>query len=435
MADNETHELDDNELEKILMKSEAKTGELKSKFSKLGLDDLQNFSTQNESVYEWNGQNFQKKEFKGLQSKDSNGNFNWISLAKRERKSNYSVDGYYREVLQTGGRGTSGSNGSTSNEHEYDLKAPKHITLYDHQFYDEELHKILELEWAYYKRVCKIPAKKEKHKSEEDVEVEQSFIDHARPLTKQEEEVKQKLLSRGYGNWTRRDFYAFISANVKHSRYDIEGIASEFDDKTYEEVKEYSEKFWTNYRDIENYDRYVGQIEYGEEKLRKVHVQMEALRRKVAAYEYPMRDMEFKLPYTAISKREWSDYEDRWLVVQMLRLGINNENVYEQIFNEIQYGNSVAVELDFWLQGRNVQEIARRCQTLLGAILKEHENAVKARLEAKAKRQALRAAKSKPAAKSSKSKAAKSKAADAKKAGKAKPRPKVNNGRITKGKR
>lgn len=377
---NEKHEIDDDELEKILMKSQEKTGELKSKFSKLGLDDLQNFSSNNDSVYEWNGKNFQKKEVKGLAGVDGEA-FNWISLAKRERKGNYSVDGYYREVLQTGGRQTNpNSNGShqgTGDENE--LRQPKHMNLYDHQFYPEELHYLYELEWAYYKRVYKIKAKAEKNKSNEDLQLEQAFIDHARPLSEEEKQLKKEYLAQGYGNFSRRDFFSFISANVKHGRYDIASIAKEMPEKTYEEVKKYAEKFWESFRDIENYERYIGQIEAGEDKLRKMNVQREVLRWKVASYDYPMRDMEIKVPYTTIAKREWSEVEDRWLVIQMLRLGIDREDIYEQIFNEIQYGNDPVIEMNFWLQSRSAQEIGRRCQTLLGSIVREHEAGSKKR--------------------------------------------------------
>lgn len=405
-------ELDDDELERILAKSEEKTGELKSKFSKLGLDDLQNFSSNNESVYEWNGKNFQKKEFKGAGGDGGAGNgfgFNWISLAKRERKGNYSVDGYYREVLQTGNRGNpKDANGEHSangggNGGGTEIRPPKHLVLYDHQFYSDELHELHEQEWAYYKRICKIGARADgrgsSKLSDEDVAVEQALIDHARPLLEAEEQRKKDLLAQGYGHWTRRDFFAFVAANAKHGRYDLEAISADLDDKTYEDVVAYSSKFWTSYRDIENYERYLGQIEAGEEKLRKLAMQQEMLRRKVCSYRYPLRDMEFKLPYTATAKREWSGAEDRWLVVQMLRVGVGADDLAEHLFNEIQYGNSVGVELDLWLQSRNPQEIARRCQTLLGAICREQEAKAKLKAAAKAKAQARAKSRAKPRAK------------------------------------
>ena len=389
-------ELDDDELDKILMKSEERTGELKNKFSQLGLDDLQNFSSSNESVYEWDGKNFQKKEIKSIAE-----GYNWLALSKRERKNNYSVDGYYREVLQTGNRGISshqqmvnaqhnnGNINGDNGEDAFELKQPKHLALYDHQFYNERLHRIYEMEWAYYKRVWNIKAKNEKgskNKSIEDLEIEQAIIDHARPLTEEEEEEKKILLKEGFSNWSRRDFFTFINANARFSRYDLINIAKEFGkDKTYEEVCQYSLKFWENFRDIENYDRYIGQIEAGEEKIRRAYIQREALRFKVSEYDYPLRDMEIQLPYTA-TKKEWSIEEDRWLIVQMLRLGGENGEYFgEQIFNEIQYGEHLFMEGDYWILSRNAVEIKARCQTLLQAIVKEYVNKKKAKKSSKKK--------------------------------------------------
>ena len=49
-----------DDIDEILQKSEAKTAELEEKYSGMGLDDLQNFSTQQgqQSVYEWEGEDF-----------------------------------------------------------------------------------------------------------------------------------------------------------------------------------------------------------------------------------------------------------------------------------------------------------------------------------------------------------------------------------------
>lgn len=404
----DSHELDDDELEKILNKSEEKTGELKKKFSKLGLDDLQNFSSNgngNESsVYEWNGQNFQKKEFgkagivDGIMQP-------WITPAKRERKgnNNYSVDGYYREVLQTkGGRVANADHGDGSGGDEFELRAPKNLTLYDHQFYDEELIRLNELEWNYYKRVNKIKAKKEKSRhhhhhqhqkegekeeDEEDVDVavEQAMIDHARPLTEEEEKRKKELLmTSGFSSFSRRDFFTFIGANAKHGRYDLDAIAGEFaGEKSYEEVRTYAEAFWARFREVENYERYVGQIESGEDKLRRVAEQTEAVRRKVAGCAYPLRDLALALPYTAAAKREWSAQEDRWLVVQLARFGVGTIDVHERIWEAAQ--ESAVLGLDFWLQGRSVAEIGRRCATLVGAVVREGQKRARATATASGK--------------------------------------------------
>ncbi|GME97525.1 unnamed protein product [Ambrosiozyma monospora] len=143
-AEPEDHgEMADDEIEKILNESEKKTQELQSKYSKLGLDDLQNFTTNTDSVYEWDGKNFQKKDASSSAGKLGN-SFLWIQPTKRERKENYSIDGYYRDVLNTGGRPAStGPKGP---------KAPKHLGLHDHQFFPSRLFELHEMEKNYYKK-------------------------------------------------------------------------------------------------------------------------------------------------------------------------------------------------------------------------------------------------------------------------------------------
>lgn len=53
----------------------------------------------------------------------------------------------------------------------------------------------------------------------------------------------------------------------------------------------------------------------------------------------------------------------------MYRFGIDLPNVYELIKEAIR--DSPLFQFDFFLQSRNVTELARRCTTLLGCVLKE----------------------------------------------------------------
>lgn len=104
---------------------------------------------------------------------------------------------------------------------------------------------------------------------------EQAKIDEAEPLSPEETEEKEKLLtqvhisilsitlshihthlhalstehsataecvcfSQGFTNWNKRDFNQFIKANEKYGRDDIDNIAREVEGKTPEEVMEYS---------------------------------------------------------------------------------------------------------------------------------------------------------------------------------------------------
>ncbi len=352
------------DIEQILKRSEERTQELNKKYAKLDLNALQNF-TNDESVYEWNGENFKKKE------PTANAQIPqvWINPGKRERKENYSIDMYYKDVLNTGGR-------TVSNAPKSGPKPPKQLNVYDHQFYPAKVLELYELEKNYYRKQVhyKVPLKAgtdEASQKENELEqkLEQEEIENSRPLTDEEKQLKEELMQKGYSNWNRRDFHHFILLSTKYGRNSIRLIALEFEDKTEEEVREYAKAFWQNYQEIDGYERYINQIEQGEEKIIKVKIQKEALRRKLSQYRYPLQELVLKFPPASTNKRVFSEEEDRFLLVQLYRFGIDLPDVYDRIREAIR--QSPLFQLDFFFQSRNAGEISRRCNTLLGCILKE----------------------------------------------------------------
>lgn len=358
-------EAQDVDIDAILASSENKTNELNKKYAKLDLNALQNF-TNDESVYEWNGENFKKKETSTI----GDIGHAWINPGKRERKENYSIDMYYKDVLNTGGRSNVKSG----------PKPPKQLNIFDHQFYPTKLFELNELEKNYYKKQIKyqVPLKAGNPKTLKERQLEQKLeqeeIDNSRPLTEEEKELKEQLLTQGYGNWNRREFTHFILVCSKYGRNSILLIASEFEDKTEEEVREYAKKFWTSYEEIEGYERYVNQIEMGEEKIVKNRMQKESLRRKLAQYKYPLQELVLKFPPASTNKRTFSEEEDRFLLVQLYRFGLDRPDIYERIRDAIR--ESPLFQFDFFLQSRNAAELSRRCTTLLACVMKEiHPNA------------------------------------------------------------
>ncbi|KAK6201412.1 chromatin remodelling complex ATPase chain ISW1 [Scheffersomyces amazonensis] len=351
------------DIEEILRQSESKTQQLNSKYSKLDLNALQNF-TNDESVYEWNGENFKKKESTTI----TNIGHAWINPGKRERKENYSIDMYYKDVLNTGGR-TVGSGPKSG------PRPPKQLNIYDHQFYPAKLFELMELEKNYYKKQIryKVPIKagdastlKER---ELDQKLEQEEINNSRPLTEDEKLLKDELLTQGYSNWNRRDFTHFIAVCSKYGRNSIPLIAQEFEDKSEEEVREYARAFWKNYHEIDGYERFINQIESGEEKILKLKLQKEALRRKLSQYRYPLQELILKFPPSTTNKRTFSEEEDRFLLVQVYRYGLESPDLFDRVKEAIR--DSPLFQFDFFFQSRNAGELSRRCTTLLGCILKE----------------------------------------------------------------
>lgn len=355
---------DDLDIDALLAASEGKTNELNRKYSKLDLSALQNFSN-DDSVYEWNGENFKKKEPQTISSLNNL----WLYPSKRERKENYSIDMYYKDVLNTGSKSVM-KNGP---------RAPKQLNIYDHQFYPPKLFELTELEKNYYKKQIgyEVPLKDGTPQSLRERELEQKLemeeIENSRPLTEEEKNLKEELLRSGYSNWNRKNFLHFIHLCSKYGRNAILLIASEFEDKNLEEVREYAKKFWTSYEEIDGYERYISQIEMGEERIVRTKLQKESLRRKMSHYRYPLQELTLKYPPMSASKKTFTEDEDRFLLVQLFRFGLDRPNVYDLVRDAIR--DSPLFEFDFFFQSRNTAELARRGSTLLACVLKEiHPN-------------------------------------------------------------
>lgn len=350
----------DVDIDALLADSERKTQELNKKYAKLDLNALQNF-TNDESVYEWNGENFKKKEPTAI----TNIGHAWINPGKRERKENYSIDMYYKDVLKSGSRSTPRTG----------PKPPKQLNIYDHQFFPPKLMELHDLERNYYKKLTgykaalKKGSAKDLEKRELEQKLEQEEIENSRPLTEEEKALKEELLTQGFTNWNRKDFIHFIAVSTKYGRNAISMIAAEFEDKTIEEVREYARKFWQSYKEIDGFEKYINQIELGEEKVVRVKLQKESIRRKVSSYKYPLQELVLKYPPAATNKRTFTDEEDRFLIVQMYRFGLDRPDLYDRIRDVIRM--SPLFRFDFFLLSRSTAEISRRCSTLIQCVYKE----------------------------------------------------------------
>jgi hypothetical protein len=102
------------DIDAIIARGEERTMKLNSKYEGLNLEDLNNFKS-DASVQQWEGEDFRtgvrflvSSSVFGGDTHWANGvqkktlNFNLLSLSKRERKSNYSVDNYFKDTLRAG---------------------------------------------------------------------------------------------------------------------------------------------------------------------------------------------------------------------------------------------------------------------------------------------------------------------------------------------
>ncbi|KAJ5976116.1 ISWI chromatin-remodeling complex ATPase ISW2 [Penicillium waksmanii] len=359
-----------DDIEAILAKGETRTAELNKKYEKLGIDDLQKFSS--ESAYEWNGQNFTapKKDI----------GMTWINPAKRERKEQfYSIDKYYRQALATGGR--------TADTKPKVPRAPKQISVHDWQFFPPGLQELQEKETAYFHKEigykAQLPEGPEEELSEREAErdLEQQEIDNAQPLTEEEQAEKTQMSEEGFSHWNRRDFQQFVNGSAKFGRTDYVGIATEIDSKEPDEIEEYAEVFWRRYTEIQDYPKYLRVIDQGEEKLRKMNHQRKMLRKKMEMYRVPLQQLKINYTVSTTNKKVYTEEEDRFLLVMLDKYGVEGDGLYEKIRDEVR--DSPLFRFDWFFLSRTPVEIGRRCTTLLNTIAKEFEPEGKANGEGK----------------------------------------------------
>ncbi|KAH8671365.1 SNF2 family N-terminal domain-containing protein [Xylariales sp. PMI_506] len=354
-------ELNDDDIEAVLAKGETRTKELNSKYEKLGLDDLQKFTS--ESAYDWNGESFGGKKKDGFPE--------FIHLAKRERKdTSYSVDKFYRQAIY-------GNSGKAEAKPKAP-RAPKQVPVHDYQFYPSRLRELQDRETAFYRKEIgyKVPLADgdDENLSEREAErdLDQQEIDNATALTEEEQEEKAKLSLQGFGDWNRRDYQQFINGSAKYGKTNYEGIANEVDSKTPAEIKAYAKIFWQRHTEIADYTKALQVIETGEERRNKTEHQRKMLRKKMQQYRVPLQQMKINYSVSTTNKKIYSEEEDRFLLVLLDRFGLDSENLYEKIRDEIR--ESPLFRFDWFFLSRTPIELSRRCTTLLTTIVKEFED-------------------------------------------------------------
>lgn len=349
-------ELTDEDIDEILARAQNKTEELQKKLESMGESSLRNFTLDapGESVYKFEGEDYREKQ-KQL------GIGHWIEPPKRERKANYAVDAYFREALRV-----------SEPKAPKAPRPPKQPNVQDFQFFPPRLFELLDKEIYNYRKSIgyKVPKNLDLGADAGRVQKEeQKKIDESDPLTEDEIAEKDKLLTEGFTNWTKRDFNQFIKANEKYGRDDIESIAREVEGKTPEEVMEYSAVFWERCNELQDIERIMAQIERGEAKIQRRASIKKALDAKMARYRAPFHQL--RIAYGTNKGKNYTEEEDRFLVCMLHKLGFDKENVYDELRASVRAAPQF--RFDWFIKSRTAMELQRRCNTLITLIERENQ--------------------------------------------------------------
>jgi len=392
----------DADIDIILKQGEVKTEEINQKLKK-NANNLLSFSLADSNsdvnMYQFMGVDYQKKVGPKVKKPEK-----WIDLPQREgKKKTYTEDEYYGGVF---GRKY------TRKRKKDVIKAPKQPTLYDFQFYPAKLKPLLDKELAKWKSECEKKEKwlvaQQKRREEKEKAIEEAKKRGEEPLEEDEpepeppaparflsvkqEKEKDKLISQGFPNWTKKDFTAFTKACEYHGREAYEEIARDIGTKTKQEVIQYSKVFWKKLKDLADGKKILANIERGERRIVRVESMIEALETKVASYKDPRNEL--KLVYTYSKKPPpYLPEEDRFLLYMTSKVGYGNWDGLKQSVVE-----DVTLRYNWFLKSRTADDLAKRVDSLIHLI--EKENATKKRAEPTGKRNgSTRTTKKEPAAK------------------------------------
>ncbi|XP_077097377.1 putative global transcription activator SNF2L1 [Siphateles boraxobius] len=348
-------ELTDEDIDTILERGAKKTAEMNERMQNLGESSLRNFTMDTggteTSLYKFEGEDYREKQKLSL--------IEWIEPPKRERKANYAVDAYFREALRV-----------SEPRAPKAPRPPKQPNIQDFQFFPPRLFELLEMEILYYRKTIgyKVPRNPDIPNSAQVQKEEQAKIDEAEPLSPEEMEEKEKLLTQGFTNWNKRDFNQFIKANEKFGRDDIDNIAREVEGKTPEEVMEYSAVFWERCNELQDIEKIMAQIERGEARIQRRISIKKALDAKIARYKAPFHQL--RIQYGTNKGKNYTEEEDRFLICMLHKMGFDKEYVYEELRQCVR--NAPQFRFDWFIKSRTAMELQRRCNTLISLIEKEN---------------------------------------------------------------
>ncbi|KDE09578.1 hypothetical protein MVLG_00473 [Microbotryum lychnidis-dioicae p1A1 Lamole] len=342
----------DDDIDDIIRRGEERTAELNSKYESLNFDDLQVFKS--ETTTNWEGEEYGRQKKIGL---------TWIEPSKRERKSNYSVDSYYRDAMKqnhrTGPRGPRG---------------PRQISADDYKFFPPRLIELQEREALYFKRTQShvVPLRDDPDASQEELEAEraaeQEAVDTAEPLTEEEKNEKEELAELGFSHWSKREFQQFIRGCENYGREAYDLIQTEVPTKTADEIREYAQVFWDRYTEIDDHERLMKRIDDAEMRRNHEDRLWGIIKEKVASTPFPLQNM--KIMYQNQTKgKSYSDEEDRYLLCELAKYGVGKEDTPEKIKYDIN--QNPLFLFDWFIKSRTPQEIGRRCTTLVALVEKE----------------------------------------------------------------
>eukprot|EP00299_Pterocystis_sp_00344_P015497 c7742_g2_i3.p1 GENE.c7742_g2_i3~~c7742_g2_i3.p1 ORF type:complete len:1021 (+),score=256.35 c7742_g2_i3:429-3065(+) len=354
------------DLDKILASSVERTSredaELVAQFGE-GANRM-NFTFDGSGMYEFEGTDYKESDRERRERLD----VNYIALPKREhKKAQYNENAFFK-----------GAAAAKANK----PKAPKQPELFKFQFHHSaRLDELRQKEADCFQKLVALHSKCESENSWDTYDTQKKEVEEEFGLTSEERTEMASLMEGGFSNWTKKDFNNFVRACEQYGRDDVGSISLHVEGKEPQEVQQYHEVFFARYREIDGWEKLIKGIEKNERAKQRVTEVKKLLDQKVRGVNSPEDCL--KLPASVAQKRGFVEENDRFLLVQLHRLGYGDDQVYQAIQVEIR--KSPRFRFDYFFKSRNVEDLKKRAETLVKTLEKEKTDSEKPERERKEK--------------------------------------------------
>ena len=346
----------EEDLDALLARGEEKTKEDNDRMQQQS-NSLANFSLGGEekSLY----------EFEGKDMKAGGKDKQWaLSLPKRVTKQvGYDESNLFRSGINQGDKGAP--------------RPPKQLPCQDFQFFDtRRLEELREIEMRNFERRKAIYDRR--YAPDEEKEELEKTLESAPGLTDEEMEEKEKLLTEGFTQWTRKDLMNFVRGLEDAGRSNLNEVATYVEGKTTKEVAQYAKSFFERYDEIKEWEKLMRRIEAGEAKPRRLALDA-ALARKIGNTHEPWNTLMSDytcLGATARPRSPFTIENDRHLLCMALQVGYGR---WEELVKEVR--KSWLCKFDWHMKTRVASELGKRVEYLMRLVEKEMEDLEAARKE------------------------------------------------------
>ena len=285
----------DEEIDIILERGEKNTNlffQETDKQAKNKTDLLLNMSFNTTDLYKFENEDYlqkRKAESDVLKQAILGDEFNDERMNRRKNICNYNIDQNFDHLLQ---------NKNTKKK----TRAPK-IPFYHLYENKDRLHdlKLKQINYLLEKNGNKLP-----DKFDEDITITEGL---------NEEEIVElnNILKTGFTSWERKEYELLLFNIDKYGRNCFEQIKSELENKTVEEIKDYSKAFWERINDVPDGTKILRNIEKKEKIEKQKENAYKLIMKKMSSSDSNYENVKFNYP-TNYKNTEFTTEEDQYLL-------------------------------------------------------------------------------------------------------------------------